>query len=169
MTGRGMVSGNEPLIPDRLREELRKLLRGRIVYMGIGNILRGDDAIGPELTCRLSRMGMRTVDAGSVPENYIGSVARLKPDTVVLIDAVHLDRRPGSVELLDRSDLAGGIGFTTHTLSPVLVMERLEEETGAAVFLLAIQPKCLDFGAPLSGEMETVLAQLPEALLGIAL
>jgi len=162
-----MINDNEPLIPDQLREKLGSLLLGRIVYMGIGNILRGDDAVGPELTGRLSRMGMRTVDAGSVPENYIGSVARLKPDTVVLIDAVHLDRRPGSVELLEKSDLAGGVGFTTHTLSPVLVMERLEEETGASVLLLAIQPKRLDFGAPLSEEMETVLTQLPEVLLEV--
>ena len=143
-------------------------MRGRVVYMGIGNILRGDDAIGPELVAVLNRMGMRTVDAGSVPENYIGAVARMKPDTVIIIDAVHLDRRPGSTELLTRLDLGGGIGFTTHTLSPVLVMERLEEETGAEVLLLAIQPGSLEFGAPLSDEVALVLETLPALLLSLS-
>jgi hydrogenase 3 maturation protease len=162
------MTGQNAHVPgDDLSVQLRKRMRGRVVYMGIGNILRGDDAIGPELVAVLQRMGIRTVDAGTVPENYIGSVARLDPDTVVIIDAVHLDRSPGSIELLTRLDLGGGIGFTTHTLSPVLVMERLEEETGAEVLLLAIQPGTLDFGAPLSDQVARVLDTLPQLLLSL--
>lgn len=162
-----MKDPTAPVPGDELADQLRQRLRGRVVYMGIGNILRGDDAIGPELVAALQRMGMRTVDAGTVPENYIGSVARLDPDTVIIIDAVHLDRCPGSIELLTRLDLGGGIGFTTHTLSPVLVMERLEEETGAEVMLLAVQPGTLDFGAPLSGQVARVLETLPALLLSL--
>ncbi|NOQ21944.1 MAG: hydrogenase maturation protease [Candidatus Aegiribacteria sp.] len=136
-----------------------------MVYMGIGNILRGDDGIGPELLARLSGKGLCTVDAGTVPENYIGPVARLDPDTVVIIDAVHLEREPGAVELLDRSEIMGNTSFTTHTLSPVLVMERLEEETGARVIMLAIQPGTLEFGAPLSPEVARLLEVLPDLLI----
>ena len=36
--------------------------------------------------------------AGTVPENYIRPVARLNPDTVVIIDTVSLDRDPGTLE-----------------------------------------------------------------------
>lgn len=132
--------------------------------MGIGNIMRGDDGIGPELVAILSEKGFCTVDAGTVPENHIRSVARLDPDTIVIVDAVHLDREPGTVELLDRNDIKGGMGFTTHTLSPTLVMERLEEETGARVVMLAIQPATVEFGAPLSPAVANLLAVLPDLL-----
>jgi len=152
------------MIPDELSAELRRRLSGRVVFMGVGNILRGDDAIGPEMSHRLSRMGMKAVDSGTVPENYVGSVVRQRPDTVVIIDAVHLDGEPGQIELLSKEDLAGGVGFTTHTLSPRLVMERLERETGAKVLLLAIQPKSLEFGAPMSPEIQRVLVELPQVL-----
>ncbi len=147
-----------------LKDKLASCLNGKVVYMGIGNILRGDDGIGPELVARLSAKGLRTVDAGTAPENYIRPVARLDPDTVVIVDAVHLDREPGAVELLDRSEIMENTGFTTHTLSPVLVMERLEDETGAVVLMLAIQPRTLEFGAPLSPEVVRLLDILPDLL-----
>ncbi|RKZ07617.1 hypothetical protein DRQ25_11155 [Candidatus Fermentibacteria bacterium] len=147
-----------------LKDKLASCLNGKVVYMGIGNILRGDDGIGPELVARLSAKGLRTVDAGTAPENYIRPVARFEPDTVVLVDAVHLEREPGAVELLDRSEIMENTGFTTHTLSPVLVMERLEDETGAVVLMLAIQPRTLEFGAPLSPEVVRLLDILPDLL-----
>ena len=146
-----------------LKQELAGILKGRVVYLAIGNILRGDDAIGPELAARLSRMGLRVVDAGTVPENYIGAVQRLNPDTVIIIDAVHLGREPGTIELLKKHDLQT-TGFTTHTMSPVLFIERLEETTGAGVYLLAIQPSTIEFGAPLSEYMEPLLTEVPSLM-----
>jgi hydrogenase 3 maturation protease len=147
-----------------LKDKLSSKLKGRVVYMGIGNILRGDDGIGPELITKLSSLGLHTVDAGTVPENHVRSVSRLKPDTVIIVDAVHLDREPGAVELLDRSDILDGTGFTTHSLSPVMVMKRLEEETGAGVFLLGIQPQSIEFGTPLSPAVANLLDILPDML-----
>ncbi len=148
------------------KENIRKLLKGRIVYMGMGNILRGDDGIGPKLVEVLRNRGARTVDAGTVPENYIGPVKRLEPDIIVMIDAVHLGSEPGSVELLKRDEILENSGFSTHNLSPVLVMERLESETGATVFMLAIQPQTLTLGAPLSPAVNLLLKTLPDILPG---
>lgn len=149
-----------------LEEKIRKLLKGRIVYMGMGNILRGDDGIGPKLVEVLREKGAEAVDAGTVPENYVGPVKRLEPDTIVMIDAVHLDREPGSVELLKRDEILENSGFSTHSLSPVLVMERLESETGAVVFMLAIQPGTLKLGDPLSPAVSCLLTTLPNFLPG---
>ena len=148
------------------KKKIRDLLKGRTVYMGMGNILRGDDGIGPKLVEVLWKKGARAVDAGTVPENYIGSVKRLEPDIIVMIDAVHLGKEPGSVELLKRDEILENSGFSTHSLSPVLVMERLESETGAAVFMLAIQPGTLEFGDPLSPAVNSLLTTLPDLLPG---
>ena len=134
-------------VVDRLNKYLES---GVVVFMGIGNILRGDDGLGPELIRRLSEAGYHTVDAGTAPESYVGTVAKLNPDTVIIVDAVHLDKEPGTVELLDRDEILSGTGFTTHNLSPALVMERLEDETGAEVLMLAIQPASLLFAAPIT-------------------
>lgn len=149
-----------------LEEKIRDLLKGRIVYMGMGNILRGDDGIGPKLVEELLKKGARTVDAGTVPENYIGPVKRLEPDIIIMIDAVHLGREPGSVELLERDEILENSGFSTHSLSPVLIMERLESETGAEVFMLAIQPADITLGAPLSPAVNNLLTTLPDLLPG---
>jgi len=137
---------------------LRDLMaREAVVFVGMGNILLGDDGIGPEMAALLAEHGYVTVDAGTVPENHIGAVARLQPSTVVLIDAVHLGREPGAVELLGREEILSGVGFSTHSLSPVLVMERLEQETGAEVVMLAIQPGSLEFGTPLTQPLADLL------------
>lgn len=149
-----------------LEEKIRNLLKGRIVYMGIGNILRGDDGIGPYLVEALRKKGARVVDAGTVPESYVRPVIRLEPDTVVVIDAVHLGSEPGSVELLERNEILEHNCFSTHNLSPVLVMERLESETGATIFMLAIQPATLQLGASLSPSVEHLLKILPDLLPG---
>lgn len=147
-----------------LEKKIRNLLKGRIVYMGMGNILRGDDGIGPKLVEALRKKGAEAVDAGTVPENYIGPVKRLEPDIIVMIDAVHLDREPGSVELLERDEILENSGFSTHSLSPVLVMDRLGSETGATVFMLAVQPATLTLGASLSPAVSILLTTLPDLL-----
>ncbi|MCK4504268.1 MAG: hydrogenase maturation protease [Candidatus Aegiribacteria sp.] len=149
-----------------LEEKIQELLKGRIVYMGMGNILRGDDGIGSKLVEELRKKGAEVVDAGTVPENYVGPVKRLEPDTIVMIDAVHLGSEPGSVELLERDEILENSGFSTHSLSPVLVMERLESETGATVFMLAIQPGTLELGAPMSPAVNLLLTTLPDLLPG---
>ncbi len=138
-------------LSDELKETLRTYLEnGTVVFMGIGNILKGDDGLGPELILRLAENGHLTVDAGTVPESYVGSVKKLNPDTVIIVDAVHLDKSAGTVELLDRDEILDGTGFTTHNLSPALVMERLEDETDATVVMLAIQPASTLFATPIT-------------------
>ena len=151
---------------EELKNKIRKLLKGRIVYMGIGNILRGDDGIGPYLVEALRKKGASVVDAGTVPESYVGPVTRLEPDTIVLVDAVHLGLEPGAVELLERDEILEHNCFSTHNLSPVLVMERLENETGASVFMLAVQPETLKLGNPLSPAVNLLLTVLPDILPG---
>lgn len=152
-------------LSDELKEELGSYLRcGITVFMGIGNILKGDDALGPEVIRRLSEAGHLAVDAGTVPESYIGHVKKLNPDTVIIVDAVHLDREAGAVELLSRDEILSGTGFTTHSLSPALVMEHLEQETGATILMLAIQPASTLFAAPITPPVLKAIGDVVESV-----
>jgi hydrogenase 3 maturation protease len=154
-------------LPDQTKKELESVLEGgRTLLMGIGNILRGDDAFGPELVNSLQGIPLPMIDAGTTPENQIGSSARHSPDTVLLADAVHLDAEPGTCRLLTRDQILSDTGFTTHDLSPALFMERLEETTGAKVMMLAVQPAQLGFGTAMSGPVRETLDALAEFIRG---
>lgn len=148
-----------------LGEELRQRLRGQVVLVGVGNSMRGDDAAGSWLAGRLNgKVAARVIDAGEVPENYLGEITRLKPDTVMLLDAVDFGASPGSAAVLDQDDLAGVGVATTHRAPLRLFMEYVKRETGARVFVLGLQPEQTGFGAPMSEQVAGSLAALEDLL-----
>ena len=61
------------------------------------------------------------IDAGSSPESYAGKIIKENPDTILFVDATHLDRAGGEYALLEVSDILKS-GFTTHDLSPKLFL-----------------------------------------------
>ncbi len=135
----------------------------------MGHLLRGDDGVGPLLIERVrDRLKALCLDVGTAPERYSGTLIREQPDTILLVDAVCLDLAPGEISLLRKQELIN-TGFSTHTLSPHLFIDYLEEHIKAQVYLLGIQPQQLDFGEelsePVKQAMESV-AQTLEELLG---
>jgi len=141
-----------------LREQLATGIQGHIVVMGIGNPCRGDDAAGSMVAQLISNVpGLRVIDAQDVPENYVRQVAGESPDTVVLVDAVDLDSAPGSVAFLDKDEVAG-YWPSTHRMPLSLLMDYLERETHARMFLIAIQPRHTAFMQPMSGEVHASVA-----------
>ncbi len=155
-----------------LAEMLSARLSGKIVVVGVGNPLRGDDAAGCLVAQALDGApGLTVISAEEVPESYLGPITAARPDVVVLVDAVELDAAPGSAALLEMEDLASR-EISTHRAPLGLVAEFLRRETGTDVFLLAIQPVRLDFGDPVSPEVEesaASLALLLRALVGEAI
>jgi hydrogenase maturation protease HycI len=140
---------------------LEGFFRKKTVLIGVGNVLRGDDGFGPGIVgLLLGTPGLVCIDAGTTPENQIGSAARHRPDAVLIADAVHLGLEAGSCAMLGRNEIVRFSGLGTHDASPALFMERLEEATRAEVSMLAIQPKGLDFGSSLSDPVRGALEEL---------
>jgi hypothetical protein len=72
-------------------EILHNRLVGRVARVGVGNPIRGDDGAGPHVIARLEgRRSALLIDAGEVPENYVGKIAAWRPDVVCVIDAASL-------------------------------------------------------------------------------
>lgn len=133
-----------------MKDQLLNILKGKIVIVGIGNILKGDDGFGPLLVQRLQgKTRAVCLDAGTAPESYAGKVIKEKPDTILLIDAVHLEQPPGTCDILEKTEILRG-GLTTHDLSPRLLIDFLEGQTGAQIFLLGVQPQGVDYGQEMS-------------------
>ena len=139
----------------------------KAVIVGVGNRLRGDDAVGclaldelGSLTAPRSLDGVDLIDAGTVPENQIEPIARLSPDRILFIDACDFGGEPGEIRLFKGEEtdrLAGGL-VSTHTLPLNLIAGLLSQKAKAKVSLLGVQPANLEFNTGLS---EPVAQALP--------
>jgi len=147
-----------------LHEQLATGIQGKVVVMGIGNPCRGDDDAGSLVARQIhDAPGVRVIDAQDVPEDYLTQVVNQRPDAVVLIDSVDLKSAPGSVALLDKDQIAV-YWPSTHRVPISLLMNYLEHETHARVFLIAIQPRQTAFLEPMSGEVCASVAGIVDVL-----
>ena len=150
-----------------MKINFERFVKGRLVIVGIGHPLRGDDALGPCLIKLLEgHVDALCIDAGSAPENYLGKIIKASPDVVLFIDAVDFNKEPGYYKILKQEEILK-TGFTTHDLSPKILIEYLAEETRARMYLLGIQPKDLGLGQPLSAPVQKALSELERLLKGL--
>ncbi len=154
-------------VADIKETTLAEILKGKVVIVGIGNVLKGDDGLGAILSERLETiLDIPCINAGSAPENYIGKIAGESPDTVLFIDAVHLDRPAGSFEVLNSNELLH-MGFSTHDISPGFYLEMLESQIPGRIFLLGIQPEQTALGMGLSPTVSKTLDLLQMRIMEI--
>ena len=147
-----------------MRPSIKDILKGKTVIVGVGNTLRGDDGFGPALIERL-RGKVRAVclDAGSAPENFTGKIVKENPDTILIVDALHLGIAPGAWEILRKEEIAKS-GLSTHDISPNMFIEYLESRTSADIFILGVQPKHISFGREMSAEVKSTLEEIAELI-----
>ncbi len=147
-----------------MKNELRNIVKGKIVIVGIGNILRGDDSFGPVLIERLNNnVNAVCIDAGSAPENYAGKIIKENPGTILIVDIVHLDLKPGDWQILRKEDIVKS-GFTTHDLSPSMFIEYIESQTDAEIYMLGIQPQNIIMGEEMSDIVKNTLDQIEKLI-----
>jgi hydrogenase 3 maturation protease len=136
------------------------IMRGKTVIVGIGNPLRGDDGFGPALIGRLQgKINLICIDAGNAPENYLGRIIKEEPDTVLLVDVAHLDLEPGQYQILQPPDILK-CGLTTHDMSSRMLIDFLENQTQADIFMLAVQPKNISLGEEMSECLSKTLDEI---------
>lgn len=129
----------------------------RGVVVGIGNEMRGDDAIGLLIAKELKELiPYPVILAGEVPENYLDLIRSYNPAWVLLVDAVEFGGDPGDVVVLKIGDDGEAPLPTTSTHRPSLGIlgAYIRNEIGADVWLLGIQPKDVGFGIPMSEDVK---------------
>jgi len=136
-------------------EELEKLLSsgsGKILFVGIGNLLKQDDGAGVYISSSIiPRKNIMTLTVEVSIENYIGKINSLNPDVIVLIDCADLGIEPGMAKLM-KPDEIKDITFNTHNIS----LRRITEFFTANVMILGIQPSSVGFGENISYLVRTV-------------
>jgi len=137
-------------------------MKGRVVVLGVGNRFRRDDGVGSLLAEQLEgQTNVHVIDAGAVPENYLEMVARSRPDTILILDAVDFGGAPGDLRILE-PELVGPSGVSTHALSLQITADFLRARTQAHLVVLAIQPADIGLGTELSETTDRTMDKLGE-------
>jgi hydrogenase 3 maturation protease len=137
-------------------EDIGKLLSCRrnkkILFVGIGNLLKMDDGAGVYISKKIKNNGnISSLTVEVSIENYIGKINSLNPDILILIDCVDMKSEPGTTKLLNINQI-NDYTFNTHNIS----LKRLTEFFRMHVYVLAIQPEKIDFGENISYLVKTV-------------
>jgi hydrogenase maturation protease len=143
------------------------------VIIGVGNALRGDDAVGLEVV-RLLRA--RAQSAGIAVYEHEGEPTGLLDlwedfGAVVLVDAVRTGAAPGTIHRADASsaplptDLCGP--SSTHALGIGEAVELARElrRLPARAVLIGVEGRCFDAGSGLSEQVRAAVAPAAEAVL----
>lgn len=149
-----------------LAAQIKSKIKGKVTIAAIGNIIRGDDGLGPKLIEILKARKIRAglFDCGTAPENYIFPMLTSLCDTLILVDAASMNIEPGLCRVLDVENIAN-VSFSTHSPSPRLFIDLLKMgKEDLNIFIISIQPKDTSLGSPMSPEVLKGLEILADAL-----
>ena len=138
-----------------LTAELKDILTppetGKLLVVTVGNILRRDDGVGIYIAKQIKKCKENIIilNADSKPENIIGKAVQIKPQKVVIIDAADFGGRAGEIRLIKKADIPN-TSLSTHSFSLNITAGIIEEDTGAEVSFLGIQPGSVRLGEGLS-------------------
>ncbi|MEN4007137.1 MAG: hydrogenase maturation peptidase HycI [Methanobacteriaceae archaeon] len=143
-----------------LEQQLKKFLKnhGKVVIMGIGNEIKGDDAIGPNTAWKLDELFKKNdevlvLDGGTVPENYTNLIRKENPTHIILVDAVEMKNEPGYIRIVKKEEIAD-YNLSTHAMPVSFLIKFMETTIDADIILIGIQPEKIDLGEGISKEVE---------------
>ena len=153
-----------------LEQELKKFLKDHklVIFLCIGNVMRGDDAIGPILARKLKVIFKKQKDfiiinAETVPENYTGLIRKEEPSHIIFIDAVEMDMNPGEIKLIQSNEIAN-YSISTHAMPISFMIKYIESFTDAKILLIGVQPKNIDLSNQVSNEVKNGVEELSRIL-----
>ena len=128
------------------------------MILGIGNEIKGDDAIGPVIAKKSSSLfnenkNIAVFDGGTVPENYTGLIRKENPTHIILVDAVDMKKEPGYIRVVEKEEIAN-YNISTHAMPVSFLIKYMETTVSAQIILIGVQPKSMGFTEPISKEVD---------------
>jgi hydrogenase maturation protease len=148
--------------------------RERTLVIGLGNPLMGDDGIGlaalEQLVASWDVAGVELVDGGTWGMNLLPLIE--SADTVILLDAIHLGRAPGTVIELEGDAvprrLAAKLSPHQIDLGEVLALAAWRDTLPRRLVAIGIEPALVEMSTTLSpavaAAMPLMLARVAERL-----
>lgn len=143
-----------------------------VLVLGVGNLLRRDDGFGPVVIEQLQKNPASGVDYLDGGVDGLALLDIMQPyQNVILIDAVEMNEKPGTVRLFTPQDAVIKIKrdtLSTHGfgLAEVLkLMEQLGMDT--PIQIIGVQPQDLSFGEGLSDSVNDRMNEVIQLIGGI--
>lgn len=146
----------------------------RVLIAGIGNVLLGDDGVGPyvlhqlEDSCRFDP-GVTLEDLGTPALDFIDHIAGL--DALIVIDSVDNGKTPGTITLYRKDDLArssSAVRMDTHSpaiTSSLAAAEIFYGESPSEILLIGISAQSYEAGCVLSDPVKAAVERVVRAVL----
>ncbi|MCD6154891.1 MAG: hydrogenase maturation peptidase HycI [Candidatus Verstraetearchaeota archaeon] len=140
----------------------------RIIIMGIGNVLRSDDAAGAKVAELLEKKvnckDVTVINCMETPENFLGKIEEISPTHIVIIDAVEMNAEPGGVGVFGEEEIDDYPPISTHRIPLSIMAAYIKKTVGAKLMIIGIQPKRIEFGEEISPEVKETIELLAEML-----
>lgn len=132
-----------------MKKKLENILKDKnkkILFTGVGNVLRSDDGVGVFIASGIEACKhISILLAETSLENYINKINSISPDILIITDCVDFKRDPGFTDLIPVS-MTNEFTVSSHNISLKRVSEYLKME----VYVLGVQPADLRVGEHLT-------------------
>jgi len=146
-------------------------VKRRVLILGVGNILFGDDGFGPAVADYLLRnckipddMYVMDVGIGAGEVLFTVALSQKKPEKIIVLDAVDVKRKPGEIFELSIDELPANkiTDFSMHLFPATNLLKELRDQMNVEVIILACQAERIpDAVSP--GLSDFVRQALPKA------
>ena len=142
----------------------------KVLILGCGNVLFGDDGFGPKVIETLQEdhnfpEHVGIINAGSSVRNILFDVAlsSKRPDKIVIIDAIDAGRTPGEIFELPIEEIPTKKidDFSMHQLPTSNLLKELKDFCEVDVFIIAGQVENIPLEVS-TGISQTLLDAIPE-------
>ena len=136
----------------------------KTLILGVGNVLRGDDGIGPALIRNLQgKVGCGLIDCGETPENCLQKIIDFRPSTIIIVDAADWGGPAGEIRQVRPEEISNP-SFSGHTASLGLCLDYLRAHLRARIIVIGVQSGKREFLDPISPEGKRALEILQDRL-----
>jgi len=152
-------------------ESVPEYVKKRVLVLGVGNTLFGDDGFGPAVADYMLKnygipddVSVMDVGIGAGDVLFTVALSQVKPERIIVLDAVDVKRKPGEVFELSIDELPANkvTDFSLHLFPATNLLKELRDQMGVEVIILACQAERLpDAVSP--GLSDSVRRALPRA------
>ena len=148
------------------------LRTGRVLVLGIGNLVMSDDGVGVKVVHHLQQEyrfaeNVEIMDGGTLGLDLLPKLEGI--DHLIVVDAVETGRKPGTCVRLAGEELPIALEtkVSAHQmgLKDLLSVARLLGHAPGEMVLIGVQPGSIDMDTELTPEVEAVLQLLVDNVL----
>jgi len=144
------------------------ILIGKVLFVGIGNEMQGDDGAGPYFIKKAANSIKKYsfFNVKETPENYLNKIVSHNPDTVIFVDAVDFNSEAGTFKIFSIEEIVNS-SISTHNTSLKMIVNFIKSyKKELKIFLIGIKPKTINFNQCLSIEVKNGIKKLLKIIKG---